>query len=849
MQPRKYSPSERAYASNSVPSAQIIAMDVAAAQPSKASEADDKFAAVTRALGKRRNSRGKLDDKLPVRTGIREAVPVNKGYQAKSDEPIITSKEFLLSSNEQLTALNMQLQEALERQRTTADDLQRVLYSTDVATILLGVELNIRFFTPAAKLLFNVIPSDIGRPLADLKCLAPDVALLSDAKKVLQDLEPIQREIEARSGAWYIRRILPYRTENKGIEGVVITFADITHQKEATDALEFARMQADSANASKSRFLAAASHDLRQPLQTLVLLQELLAKVVVGAKAEKLVARLDQTLGGMSGMLNALLDINQIEAGTVHAELETFRIDAVLGRVTAELAYQAEAQRIALHLLPCGLSVRSDPRLLEQMIRNLLSNALKYTKRGRVLLGCRRRGGNLSIQIWDTGVGIPEGQLQDIFEEYHQLDNAARDRSLGLGLGLSIVKRLGVLLDHPVTVRSQLEKGSVFSIEVKQSLGETVVRSEDRVPGIQVKHHRAGQAGTILIVEDNSEVRDLLEIGLRSEGHRVVTAGDGVSALELLETEALQPGLVISDFNLPNGMDGLCVAGKLRARLCRSVPVIILTGDISTKTLRDIALQKCEHLNKPANLKELVAAIARLVPRSVSRGIPPACPLDVAAVTAPVIYVVDDDSDVRHAIRSMLEHDNRLVEDYEDAESFLNAYLPGRNACLLIDANLPGISGLELLKRLKDAGHLVPAIMITGRSDVPMAVEAMKAGASDFLAKPIRGVELLVGVRRALESSRDAGKLMEWRKDAADHLAGLTQRQHQIMEMVLAGHPSKNIATDLGISQRTVENHRASIMKKAGVRSLPALARLALAAAGALVTDQSLTTLSEAFSS
>jgi two-component system, chemotaxis family, CheB/CheR fusion protein len=125
----------------------------------------------------------------------------------------------------------------------------------------------------------------------------------------------------------------------------------------------------------------------------------------------------------------------------------------------------------------------------------------------------------------------------------------------------------------------------------------------------------------------------------------------------------------------------------------------------------------------------------------------------------------------------------------------------------------------------------------------------MKAGASDFLEKPIRGVELLVGVGRALESSRDAGKLMEWRKDAADHLAGLTQRQQQIMAMVLAGHPSKNIAADLGISQRTVENHRASIMKKAGVRSLPALARLALAAAGAIMTDQSLITISEAFSS
>jgi two-component system CheB/CheR fusion protein len=197
----------------------------------------------------------------------------------------------------------------------------------------------------------------------------------------------------------------------------------------------------------------------------------------------------------------------------------------------------------------------------------------------------------------------------------------------------------------------------------------------------------------------------------------------------------------------------------------------------------------------------------------------------------PIIYVVDDDSDVRQAIRSMLEHDGRVVEDFEDGESFLDAYRPGRNACLLIDANLPGISGLDLLRRLKKVGSPLPAVMITGHSDVPMAVEAMKAGASDFLEKPIRGMELRALVERGLEQSRDSGKVITWRKDAADHLARLTRRQHQIMEMVLAGHPSKNIAADLGISQRTVENHRASIMKKTGSGSLPALARLALAAA------------------
>jgi two-component system CheB/CheR fusion protein len=782
MRPRKYVSSERVAPPNSAVSAQVIAPETAA----------------------------------------------DRGYRAKTAESVTFSAQRQ-SGNQECNDLNTQL--SLERQLLTAHDLQNVMYSTDVAIILLDTDLTIRFFTPATKLLFDVIPGDIGRALTDLSSLASEATLLSDARKVLQSLEPIEREIEALSGAWYVRRILPYRPEGQGIEGIVITFADITRQKETAAALEYARLQADSANVAKSRFLAAASHDLRQPLQTLVLLQELLATVVVGEKAKKLIGRLDQALGSMSGMLNALLDINQIEAGTVRAEFETFRIDALLDRVTADLACQAEAQRIALHLVPCTLSVCSDPRLLEQMIRNLVSNALKYTKRGRVVLGCRRRNGNLSIQVWDTGVGIPEGQLEDIFEEYHQLGNSARDRSLGLGLGLSIVRRLGSLLDHPVQVRSQLGKGSVFSIEVNQSRGGMPARAEDRARNIQGKHHRAAQAETVLVVEDDSEVRDLLEISLSAEGHQVVTANDGVEALDLLDRSALQPSLVISDFNLPNGMDGLCVASKLRARLRRSVPVIILTGDISTKTLRDIAVQKCEHLNKPASLKELVAAIERLVPTSAFPGSAPAARIGAAAAMAPVIYVVDDDSDVRQAIRSMLEHDGRVVEDFEDGESFLDAYRPGRNACLLIDANLPGISGLDLLRRLKKVGSQLPAVMITGQSDVPMAIEVMKAGASDFLEKPLRGVELLAGVARALELSRDSGRLTEWRKDAVDHLASLTRRQHQIMEMVLAGHPSKNIAVDLGISQRTVENHRASIMKKTGSRSLPALARLALAAA------------------
>ena len=183
-------------------------------------------------------------------------------------------------------------------------------------------------------------------------------------------------------------------------------------------------------------------------------------------------------------------------------------------------------------------------------------------------------------------------------------------------------------------------------------------------------------------------------------------------------------------------------------------------------------------------------------------------------------------------MRDLLRENGYAVEIFASGEAFLEAYRPGREGCLLVDARMPGMSGLELLQRLKGEGHRLPAIMITGSGDVPMAVEAMKAGAVDFIEKPIGRDELLASVERALDQTRDSGKLSVCaRETAATRVASLTTRQRQIMDLVLAGHPSKNIAADLGISQRTVENHRAAIMKKTGSKSLPALIRMALAAA------------------
>jgi two-component system, chemotaxis family, CheB/CheR fusion protein len=736
------------------------------------------------------------------------------------------------STNEDLTALNSQLQDALERQRTTSDDLQNILYSIDVAMLFLDTDLNIQFFTPATQSLFNFSPGDVGRPVASFQLLDPDDTLLLDARTVLKTVTPIEREIDGGKGSWCNRRVLPYRTQNRGVEGVVITFTDITERKRVKRALIQAKQQAERANVAKSRFLAAASHDLRQPLQTLHLLQGLLAKVVEGEGTQKLIARFDQTLTGMSGMLNTLLDINQIDSGAVRVEKVTFPISDLFNVLTDEFTCHAEDQKVALHVVPCSLSIHSDPRLLGQMIRNLLSNALKYTKRGKVLLGCRRRNGMLSIEICDTGPGIPEEEIHAIFEEYRQLDNAARERSQGLGLGLSIVKGLGNLLEHRVYVRSHPGRGSVFGIELVLPESRLAKLHESDRCIAEPKGEAIRRTGEILIIEDDPEVRDLLDHLLKDEGYRTAAVRDGDTALNLVIKGTVRPDLILTDFNLPDGMDGLEVAAKLRVKLHRKTPVIILTGDISTGTSREIALQNFVKLDKPVKLKELTQVIQRIIasPESIEH-VAPSVRINGSSVH-PLIFVVDDDSSVREAIRDVLEHEGRSVQAYSTCESFIEAYRPGGDACLLIDAYLPGMNGLELLRWLGHSGHRLPAIMITGDSDVPMAVQAMKAGAWDFIEKPIGHRELLGSVETALEHSRNSGKLLASQEIAAGAIAGLTPRQRQIMELVLAGHPSKNISADLGISQRTVENHRASIMEKTGSRSLPALARLAFAAAG-----------------
>jgi len=754
-----------------------------------------------------------------IRAINEEAMSVNEEFQTTNEE-LETSHEELQSLNEELTALNSQLQEALDQQRSTADDLQNILNSSDLATIFLDEELRIRFFTPAATKLFSVIATDVGRPLADLAHHFANGELLSDARAVLSSLVPNMREVEAENGAWYNCRTLPYRTKDNRIEGVVITFADVSARKRAEDAATAAKLLAESANLGKSRFLAAASHDLRQPLQTLSLLNGLLGKKVKEKDAQELVARGGEALMAMSGMLNTLLDINQLEAGVVRPEIVDFPIGDLLDALRTEFAYHAKAKGLGWSVPPCRLAVRTDPRLLDQMVRNLLSNAVKYTKKGRLLLGCRRRGDKLRIEVWDTGLGIPAAQLRTIFEEFHQIDNPARELSRGLGLGLAIVQRLGDLLGHTVDVRSLEGRGSVFAIEVPLSPPEAFLPGKGSAVAPEAV---AARSGTILIVEDDPALRKSLALFATASGHVAETAVDGAEAIGLVQRRGLRPDLVIVDYNLPHDMSGLQVLARLQARLGPSLPAIVLTGDISTATLREIAAKGYEHRTKPASMEDLTRLIGRLLSAAPAAR-------TVATGGDPTIFVVDDDRLVRETIGDVLKGRGHRVEDYGSAEEFLAAD-PARTAgVLLVDATMPGMGGLALLERLRRDGTQLPAIVITGNGDVRMAVQALRAGAVDFIDKPVAEKALLDSIDRALARAADSSGPAASRAAALARLSALTPRQRRILELVLAGQPSKVIAADLGISQRTVDAHRAAIMKKSGARSLTELVRLAVAA-------------------
>lgn len=367
--------------------------------------------------------------------------------------------------------------------------------------------------------------------------------------------------------------------------------------------------QLELANLAKSRFLAAASHDLRQPLHALGLFVAELPAHVRSVEGRRIIGRIDAAVSAMNEMFMALLDTSRLDAGTYRPDLSDFPIQSLLGRLTLTFTAVAEEKGLSLRIAPSTAWVRSDAVLVERILLNLVSNALRYTERGGVVVGCRRRGRDLRIEVWDSGPGIPEDERTRIFGEFYQSAVPKGGRRVGLGLGLSIVGRLCAILDHPIELTSIVGKGSRFAIVVPM-LAEPPAAAEAVAPPAEIGID-AGQL--VVIVEDDPLVLEGMRGLLLSWGLRVLACRDEGEAVAGICRLAQPPDLIISDYQLADGATGIDVIGALRRSCGARVPAFLVSGDISAELLQRAGSSGLHLLHKPVSPMKLRALVSRLL--------------------------------------------------------------------------------------------------------------------------------------------------------------------------------------------------------------------------------------------
>jgi len=378
-----------------------------------------------------------------------------------------------------------------------------------------------------------------------------------------------------------------------------IALTDITGRRRAEVELLIAKTEAEKANNDKSRFLAAASHDLRQPLLALSLYVGLLKNCNASDKAG-LAVKIQECVSSLNGMLTDLLDVSKLDAGVVVPKLSDFDVDDVLASVAAVHSAEADLKALSLHVHYAGAVARTDIVLFQRILGNLVANAIRYTEKGGVLLACRRHRGRRWVEVWDTGLGFPEDAIGLIFEEFRQLGDGARNR--GSGLGLSIVAKTAALLDLQIRVHSRPGRGSMFAVELPP--GRRV--ESGALPTIQP----VARSLRIGLVEDNALALDALVLALEGAGHEVIAAGTGSALLESLAQRI--PDIVISDYRLAAGETGFDVIAAAREVFGADLPAVLITGDTEPIVIRSMAGRGIALLYKPVGLEALLSCLGEV---------------------------------------------------------------------------------------------------------------------------------------------------------------------------------------------------------------------------------------------
>ncbi|ONF42457.1 histidine kinase [Marinobacter lutaoensis] len=370
-----------------------------------------------------------------------------------------------------------------------------------------------------------------------------------------------------------------------------------------------AKSVAEQANQSKTRFLASASHDLLQPLNAARLFTSALAGKATDSEMKDLVNHIDSSLGAAEEIISTLLDISKLDAGALEPDIGVFPVNELLRHLATEFSAIAQDQGLELHVVHSSAWIRSDAKLLRRVVQNFLSNAIRYTPHGKILLGCRRLKGFIRIEVWDTGPGIPEDQLTQIFEEFRRFQQG-RDKK-GLGLGLAIVDRISGMLNHPVSVHSVQGRGSVFGVTVPTAPPEQASQSQDR-PSTTASRRVSNLVGLHVLCIDNDPTILQGMVALLSNWQCEITAAESLEDA-LAKLDGRQPDIMLADYQLDENKNGLDAMDSLRASICHDIPGILITGYMAPEVREDALARSYQILYKPVKPAALRALVNKLL--------------------------------------------------------------------------------------------------------------------------------------------------------------------------------------------------------------------------------------------
>jgi signal transduction histidine kinase/CheY-like chemotaxis protein len=456
--------------------------------------------------------------------------------------------------------------------------------------------------------LYNSITRSAGLLLAAL-VLAFFASLLF-ARQMIVPIRALQ-EGAMRIGRGDLTQRIAIKT-NDELEGLGDEFNKMAGRLQESYAtlerkVEERTRQLELANFAKSRFLAAASHDLRQPLHALGLFVAQLHGRIRAGERRRIVARIDAALSAMNELFNALLDISKLDAGVLTPSITEFPVAKLLDRVDTTFTGAAREKGLSLRVVSNGAWVRSDFILLERVVFNLVSNAVRYTSSGGVVVGCRKRDVNLRIEVWDTGPGVPQDQQQNIFGEFYRLGAPGTEGRSGLGLGLAIVDRLCQILDHSVRLTSTLGKGSCFSVTVPRVAARPKI-SESPAPAHPFMD--ASDRKLVVVIDDDPLVLDGMGGLFRSWGYQLLVAGTRDEALAGIANLDRPPALIVSDYHLSGGKTGIEVIEALRGIFSAEIPAFLVSGDTSPELLGQARASGYHLLHKPVDPMKLRAMVS-----------------------------------------------------------------------------------------------------------------------------------------------------------------------------------------------------------------------------------------------